>query len=74
MGQTGTKIAPDLYIACGISGATQHIAGCRNSKTMIVINTDPEAAIMGYADYAIIGDVSKVLPAIIEETKKATVS
>ncbi len=71
VGQTGTKIAPDLYIACGISGATQHIAGCRNSKTMIVINTDPEAAIMGYADYAIIGDVSKVLPAIIEETKKA---
>ena len=73
VGQTGTKIAPDLYIACGISGATQHIAGCRNSKTMIVINTDPEAAIMGYADYAIIGDVSKVLPAIIEETKKAKV-
>ncbi len=73
VGQTGTKIAPDLYIACGISGATQHIAGCRNSKTMIVINTDPEAAIMGYADYAIIGDVSKVLPAIIDETKKAKV-
>jgi electron transfer flavoprotein alpha subunit len=71
VGQTGTKVAPDLYIACGISGATQHIAGCRNSKTMIVINTDPEAPIMGYADYAIIGDVSKVLPAIIEETKKA---
>lgn len=71
VGQTGTKVAPDLYIACGISGATQHIAGCRNAKTMIVINTDPEAAIMGYADYAIIGDVGKVLPAIIEETKKA---
>ncbi|MCZ3388162.1 MAG: electron transfer flavoprotein subunit alpha/FixB family protein [Actinomycetia bacterium] len=71
VGQTGTKVAPDLYIACGISGATQHIAGCRNAKTMIVINTDPEAAIMGYADYAVIGDVSKVLPAIIEEAKKA---
>jgi electron transfer flavoprotein alpha subunit len=71
VGQTGTKVAPDLYIACGISGATQHIAGCRNSKTMIVINTDPEAPIMGYADYAIIGDVGKVLPAIIDETKKA---
>ena len=71
VGQTGTKVAPDLYIACGISGATQHIAGCRNSKTMIVINTDPDAAIMGYADYAIVGDISKVLPAIIEETRKA---
>jgi electron transfer flavoprotein alpha subunit len=71
VGQTGTKVAPDLYIACGISGATQHIAGCRNSKTMIVINTDAEAPIMGYADYAVIGDVGKVLPAIIEETKKA---
>ncbi len=71
VGQTGTKVAPDLYIACGISGATQHIAGCRNAKTMIVINTDGEAPIMGYADYAVIGDVSKVLPAIIEETRKA---
>lgn len=71
VGQTGTKVAPDLYIACGISGATQHIAGCRNSKTMIVINTDPDAAIMGYADYAVIGDIGKVLPAIIEETRKA---
>ena len=71
VGQTGTKVAPDLYIACGISGATQHIAGCRNAKTMIVINTDPDAPIMGYADYAIIGDVGKVLPAIVEETRKA---
>lgn len=71
VGQTGTKVAPDLYIACGISGATQHIAGCRNSKTMIVINNDPEAAIMGYADYAVIGDLHKILPAIIEETRKA---
>ena len=68
VGQTGTKVAPDLYIACGISGATQHIAGCRNSKTMIVINNDAEAAIMGYADYAVIGDLDKILPAIIEET------
>jgi electron transfer flavoprotein alpha subunit len=74
VGQTGTKVAPDLYIACGISGATQHIAGCRNSKTMIVINNDPEAAIMGYADYAVIGDLQKVLPAIIEETRKAKAS
>lgn len=71
VGQTGTKVAPDLYIACGISGATQHIAGCRNAKTMIVINNDPEAAIFGYADYAVIGDLHTVLPAIIEETQKA---
>jgi len=71
VGQTGIKVAPDLYIACGISGATQHIAGCRNAKTMIVINNDPDAAIMGYADYAVIGDLHKVLPAIIEATQKA---
>ncbi len=71
VGQTGTKIAPDLYVACGISGATQHIAGCRNAKTMIVINDDPEAPIMGYADYAVIGDLKKILPAVIDEVKKA---
>jgi len=71
VGQTGIKIAPDLYVACGISGATQHIAGCRNAKTMIVINDDPEAPIMGYADYAVIGDLKKILPAVIDEVKKA---
>ena len=71
MGQTGTKVAPDLYIACGISGATQHIAGCKNAKTMIAINTDPEATIMSYADYAIIGDVSTVLPAIVDAVRAA---
>ena len=71
VGQTGTKVAPDLYIACGISGATQHIAGCKNAKTMIAINTDPEATIMSYADYAIIGDVSTVLPAIVDAVRAA---
>ena len=71
VGQTGTKVAPDLYIACGISGATQHIAGCKNAKTMIAINTDPDATIMSFADYAIIGDVQAVLPAIVDAVRAA---
>jgi electron transfer flavoprotein alpha subunit len=70
VGQTGTKIAPDLYIACGISGATQHMAGCKASKKILVINKDPEAPIMSAADYAVIGDLHEVLPAISAEIRR----
>jgi electron transfer flavoprotein alpha subunit len=70
VGQTGTKIAPDLYIACGISGATQHMAGCRNSKRILAINADAEAPIMANADYAVIGDLKEIVPAISAEIRR----
>ena len=72
IGQTGTRIAPDLYIACGISGATQHIVGCRAAKKILVINTDGEAPILSQADYAIIGDLRQIVPAISAEIRKAS--
>jgi electron transfer flavoprotein alpha subunit len=65
VGQTGTKITPELYLACGISGAIQHIAGCAGAKHIIVINTDPGAPILAHADYAIIGDLHQVIPALV---------
>jgi electron transfer flavoprotein alpha subunit len=71
VGQTGTKIAPDIYIACGISGATQHMAGCKGAKRILAINSDPEASIMLNADYAVIGDLHEVVPAISTEVRKA---
>lgn len=71
VGQTGTKIAPELYIACGISGATQHMAGCKGAKRLLAINPDPEAPILASADYAVIGDLHAVVPAISEALAKA---
>jgi electron transfer flavoprotein alpha subunit len=71
VGQTGTKIAPEIYIACGISGATQHMAGCKGAKKLLAINPDAEASIFASADYAVIGDLHEVVPAISEEIRKA---
>jgi electron transfer flavoprotein alpha subunit len=70
IGQTGTRIAPDLYIACGISGAIQHIVGAKSAKRILVINTDPDAPIFRRAKYAVIGDVHAVVPAISNEIRR----
>ncbi len=69
VGQTGTKIAPELYLACGISGAIQHMAGCQGARCLIVVNTDPDAPIVSRADYAVIADLHEVLPALIAAIK-----
>ncbi|HEX3802266.1 MAG TPA: electron transfer flavoprotein subunit alpha/FixB family protein [Solirubrobacteraceae bacterium] len=70
VGQTGTKVAPDIYIACGISGATQHMAGCKGAKRLLAINEDGEASIFAHADYGVIGDLHTVIPAIVAELRK----
>jgi electron transfer flavoprotein alpha subunit len=70
VGLTGTRINPDLYVACGISGATQHWVGCMNARAILAVNTDPDAPMVTRATWAVIGDVHEVLPAVVAEIRE----
>ena len=70
VGQTGTKVAPEVYIACGISGATQHMAGLKGAKRILAINSDQQAPLMLNADFTVVGDLKEIVPAISAEIRK----